>query len=324
MKAVTYNQYGPPGVLKYSEVPKPEPKSDEVRIHIKAATVTAGDCEIRRFDIDPSYWLPLRLYMGLFKPRIKILGQEFTGVIDKVGQNVSRFKPGDKVLGGTEMNLGAYAEYLCLPEKHPIATIPNGVSFEQAATIPTGGLNALYFLRKVKIQPGDTILIHGAGGSIGTYAIQLAKLWKAHVIATELPCKTSFLNELGADQVIDTTKIDFTLSDKPYDIILDVTGRAPLKKCLKLLRTGGSFIQANPGIPFLLRKNWCSMAGNKKIYTGLAAYKSEDMDYLTSLMASGDLSPYIDKKFKLSDMYEAHQYVEEGHKNGHIVIQIPE
>jgi len=215
MKAIVCTKYGPPDVLQLQEVDKPIPKDNEVLIKIIGATVTAGDCEIRSFKFPLWLWLLARLGFGIRGPRQKILGQELAGEIEAVGNEVTRFRKGDQVFASTGWNLGAYAEYICLPEDGMLALKPSNLTFEEAAAIPTGGLAALHYLRKGNIQPGQTVLINGAGGSIGTFAIQLAKYYGAEVTAVDSTGKLDMLRSIGADQVIDYTQEDFTKSGRP-------------------------------------------------------------------------------------------------------------
>ena len=320
MKAIIFEKYGTPDVLQLKELKKPIPKDDEVLIKVHATTVNAGDCEMRRFDLPFLFWLPVRLYMGLFKPRIKILGQELAGKIEAVGKNVKRFKIGDPIFTPSKINAGAYAEYICLPERLPITTKPENVTYEEAATLPTGGLNALYFIRKGNVKSGDKVLINGAGGCIGTYALQLAKFYGAEVTAVDSRAKLNMLRSIGADHVIDFKKEDFTKNGKKYDVIFDVVDKSHFSRSIKSLEKGGKYLLTNPTIFVFLRKLWFSIFSDKKILTGVADYKKEDLVYLTNLMEKGIIKAVIDRRFPLEKMKEAHRYIEGGHKKGNIVI----
>lgn len=322
MKAIVFDKYGSPDVLQLQEVKKPEPADNEVLIKVFAATVTAGDCEMRAFRIEPLIWLPLRLFMGITKPRIRILGQEFSGEVVAVGPKVTFFKKGDHVFAPTDMNLGACAQYKCLPESSPMAIKPAEISFDEAATIPTGGLNALHFLRKAQITSGQKILINGAGGSIGTYAIQLAKLYGAEVTAVDSGKKLKVLQSLGADHVIDYEQADFSELADTFDVIFDIWGKAYPFRGIRALKPGGSYLMGNISFSILIGTLITSVLGRKKVKTGLANYKEEDLLYLRDLMAKGHIRSVIDKKYTLEQTAEAHRYVDSGEKTGHVVIRV--
>ncbi|MFC2081239.1 NAD(P)-dependent alcohol dehydrogenase [Bacteroidota bacterium] len=322
MKAIVWTKYGPPDVFEYDEVDKPAPKDNEVLIKVFAATVTAGDCELRRFDVSILYWLFARIAIGIRKPRIKILGQELAGEIESVGKDVTQFKKGDPVFAATEMRFGAYAEYACLPGTYPIAIKPTNMSYEEAATIPTGGLNALHFLRKGNIQSGQKVLINGAGGSIGTYALQMAKSLGANVTCVDNTDKLDMLRSLGSDHVIDYTQEDFTRNGESYDIIIDVVGKTSFSRTVKSLNQNGHFILGNPRLLGIIRGLWISMTTGKKVISELASYKPEDLIFLKELIEEGKIRSVIDKRYPLEQTAEAHIYVEEGLKKGNVVITI--
>jgi NADPH:quinone reductase-like Zn-dependent oxidoreductase len=265
MKAMVHRKYGPPDSIHLEEVEKPVPGDNEVLIKIHAATVTAGDCELRRFDLPILFWLPIRLYMGLFKPRIKILGQELSGEIEATGKNVTTFKHGDQVFCPTDMRMGAYAEYKCLPATFPMAIKPANISFGEAATIPTGGANALHFLKKAKIQPGEKMLIIGAGGSIGTYAVQLAKNAEAEVTVVDSTEKLDMLRSIGADHVIDYTKDDFSKNGKTYDVIIEIIRTRTFFRTVRSLKKNGRFVVGNPSLSLQIMGLWFSITSKKKI-----------------------------------------------------------
>ncbi len=322
MKAIIWTKYGPPEVLQLKEVEKPVPRDNEVLIKVFAATVTPGDCEIRRFEIHILFWLPLRLYFGIRKPRIPILGMEVAGEIESVGKDVSGFKIGDQVFGGTGFQFGAYAEYVCIRDSGLLTLKPKGISYEEAATIPTGGLNALHYIRKADIQPGQKMLINGAGGCFGTYAVQLAKNLGSEVTAVDSSEKLDLLRALGADHVIDYTQEDFWKNGKYYDIIFDVVGKGSVSLAMKSLTPNGRYILATPWVIPVLQGLWSSITSGKKFIFALAKESPEDLNFFKELIDTGKVKPVIDKHYPLEKMEEAHRYVEEGTKTGHVVIII--
>ncbi len=320
MKAMVCTRYGAPEVLELQQLDKPVPKADEILVKVRASTVTAGDCEMRSFQFPVLLWIPLRLFFGLRKPRRNVLGQEFAGEVEDTGKEQTKFKKGDRVCGSTELKLGAYTDYLCLPSNYAIARMPAGHSFEEAATIPTGGMNALFFLRKAKIQAGQKVLIIGAGGSIGTIAVQLSKNWGARVTAIDSKEKLDMLLSIGADNVIDYRQEDFTKNGETYDVIFDVAGKSPFSKTLNSLNPKGVYLMGNPSITQLFRRLFPTNKGDRKIIAGAADYKAKDLQYLNELMADGRIKPVIDRTFSLNQLREAHHYVESGAKKGNVVI----
>lgn len=320
MKAIVATKYGSTGVLQLKEVEKPTPKKDEVLIKVHATTVTAGDSELRRFKMPLLFWLPLRVYFGVRRPRINIFGQEFSGEIESVGKEVTGFKVGDPVFGSTQLRFGAYAEYVCVPSKYAITIKPDDMSFEEAATLPTGGLNALHFIRKANVQQGEKLLIVGAAGSIGTLAVQIAKSMGAEVTCIDSTEKVDMLRFLGADHVIDYTEEDFTKSGKKYDVIIDVVGKSPYARTVRSLKQNGRYILGNPSLPGMIRGLWTSRTSDKKILFELAGYKKEDLFHLKELHQAGKIKPVIDRHYPLKQMSEAHRYVDQGHKKGNVVI----
>ena len=322
MKAMVYTKYGPPDVLELAEVEKPSPKDNEVLIRIYATTVTAGDCELRRFDMPILFWLPIRIYMGILKPRIKILGQELAGEIESVGKEVNLFGKGDQVFAAADAHFGAYAEYKCLPGTHVMALKPADMTYDEAAGVPVGGLNALHFLRKAKIQRGQNVLIHGSTGSIGTFAVQLAKYFGAEVTGVCSTRNLEFVKSLGADRVIDYTKEDFSKNGETYDVIFDTIGKSSFSRSKRSLKKKGCYLLANPGLSQTVRGLWTSMTSSKKVIMALASYRTEDLVFLKELMEAGKLKPVVDKRYPLEQMAEAHRYVEKGHKRGNVVITL--
>lgn len=322
MKAIIWTRYGSPEVLQLRDVEKPTPRDNEVLIKVHAATVTAGDCEIRTLRLPFLIRLPLRFYIGFRKPtRITILGQELAGEIEAVGKDVARFKKGDPVFAATYFRFGAYAQYACLPETSPILK-PAAMTYEEAATIPTGGVNGLHFLRAANIQPGEKVLINGAGGSIGTYAVQIAKAFGAEVTAVDRAEKLPMLRSIGADQVIDYTREDFTRNGQTYDVIVDVVSKSPFARSLKTLKKQGRYILGNATLSATLRAHWASATSEKKAIVALADYKAEDYAFLKELIEAGKLKAVIDRRYPLEQTAEAHRYVESGQKKGNVVITV--
>lgn len=323
MKAAIYETYGSAEVLKIQEVEKPEPKANEILIRVHGASVIAGDCELRSFNFPVLwFWLPLRLVMGVFKPKNKILGQEFAGIVEEVGAEVTRFKKGDNIFGPTDMKFGAYAAYKCIAEKAPLALKPENMSLVEAATLSTGGLNALFALRKAKIQPGEKVLINGAAGTIGSAAVQIAKYFGAEVTAVDSASKLEMLRSIGADDVIDYTREDFTKSGKTYNIIYDVVGKSSFTKCLRSLNPKGRYVLANPTFLALLSPLLPSFSGKKNLISAFAPYTSEDLNFLKELVEQGHLKATIDKTYPIENIVEAHRYVDSGQKAGNVAISI--
>ncbi|MFX0114499.1 MAG: NAD(P)-dependent alcohol dehydrogenase [Candidatus Hodarchaeota archaeon] len=326
MKAIVWTNYGPPDVLQLQEVDKPTPKDNEVLIRIYAATANAGDCEMRSLKFPLLMRLPMRIYNGLRKPkRIIILGQELAGEIEAVGKDVTLFKKGDQVFAATDFRFGTYAEYKCMPEKPEEAVLvlkPANMSYEEAATIPMGGLNAVHFLRKGNIQSGHKVLINGAGGSIGTIAVQLAKSFGAEVTAVDSAEKLDMLRSIGADHVIDYTQEDFTKSGETYDVIFDVVGKGSYSGCMRSLKQNGRYLLGNPTLSRLIRGRLASMRSSKKVIGGTASYEAESLIFLKGLIEAGKIKAVIDRRYPLEQTAEAHRYVEKGHKKGNVVITV--
>jgi len=323
LKAIVWTKYGPPDGLQLKEVEKPTPKDNEVLVKVYATTVTAGDCEMRRLKFPILLRLTMRIYNGLRKPKkITILGQELAGEIESVGKDVKLFKKGDQVFAATDFGFGAYAEYICLPEEGVVAIKPANMTYEEAAAVPVGGLNALHFLRKGNIQSGQKVLINGAGGSIGTIAVQLAKSFEAEVTGVDSTRKLDMLRSIGADQVIDYTQEDFTKSGETYDVIFDVVGKGSFSGCIRSLKKKGIYLLGNPGLSQMVRGRWTSMTSSKKVIGGTASYKTEDLIFLKELIEAGKIKSVIDRRYPLEQIAEAHRYVETGHKKGNVVITV--
>ncbi|MFC4778688.1 NAD(P)-dependent alcohol dehydrogenase [Paenibacillus sp. GCM10023252] len=302
MRAILCTRYGSPEVLKLQEVPKPKPKDHEILIKIHATTVNSGDCRARAFECPFLYWLPMRIVLGLRKPRKPILGVELAGEVEAVGRHVKRFKEGDPIFAMTGMRFGGYAEYVCLPETALIATKPANATYEQAAAISFGGTTALHFYRKGNIQSGQKVLIYGASGAVGTSAVQLAKYYGAEVTGVCSTANLELVRSLGADKVIDYTTEDYTLSTERYDLIFDAVGKSSRGSARKVLAPNGRFV---------------SVEGQ-----GVAKERTEDLVLLKELVEEGKLAAVIDRSYPLEHMRQAHAYVDEGHKRGSVVILV--
>jgi NADPH:quinone reductase-like Zn-dependent oxidoreductase len=326
MKAVVTTKYGPPEVLQLQEVEKPSPKDNELLIKIYATTVTAGDCEMRSLDLPLGYQLMLRLGFGISRPRNKIPGTELAGEIEAIGKDVKQFQVGDQVFGSAGLGLGANAEYICLPEKPGemeggVAIKPANMTYEEAATVPFGGRDSLHFLRLGNIQSGQKILINGAGGSIGTFAIQLAKHYGAEVTAVDSTAKLDMLRSLGADHVVDYTQEDLTKSGEIYDVIFDVVGKISFSRSEKSIGENGTYLLANP-VSQMVQALWTRMTSNKEVIMQTASGTIADLVFLRELIEAGKLRTVIDRAFPLEEIVEAHRYVEKGGKLGNVVITV--
>jgi NADPH:quinone reductase-like Zn-dependent oxidoreductase len=328
VRAIVWTAYGPPDVLELREVEKPTPKDHEVLIKIHATTVTAGDCEMRSLKFPIYFSLAMRLWRGFLKPRENsILGTELAGEIEAVGKNVGRFKVGDQVFGSAGMRLGANAEYICLPEEPGemeggVAPKPANMTYEEAATVPFGGRDALHFLRLGNLQSGQKILINGAGGSIGTFAVQLAKHFGAEVTAVDSAAKLDMLRAIGADRVIDYTQQDFTELGEVYDVIFDVVGTVWFSRSDRAIKENGTYLLANPMKSQMVRGPWTRMTSSKRVVMETASGTVDDLVFLRELIEAGQLKTVIDRTYPLEQIAEAHRYVETGQKAGNVVITV--
>ncbi|MEJ9303166.1 NAD(P)-dependent alcohol dehydrogenase [Priestia megaterium] len=302
MKAMVCTKYGKPDVLQLEEVEKPIPKENEILIKIHATTVTSGDCRVRSFNSPLLLWLPMRIVLGLRKPRKSILGVELAGEVEDVGKNVTRFKKGDQLFAMTGMKFGGYAEYICLPEKGTIAVKPENVTHEEAASISFGGTTALHFFRKGNIQAGQKVLIYGASGAVGTAAVQLASYYGAEVTGVCSAKNSELVKSLGADYVIDYQNEDFSKKEERYNLIFDAIGKITKNQCKGALALNGRFV---------------SVEGQ-----GIAKVQTKDLLLLKKLMEEGQIKSVIDRCYSLEQVPEAHEYVETGHKIGSVVVTL--
>jgi NADPH:quinone reductase-like Zn-dependent oxidoreductase len=319
LKAAVYRKYGPPDVLHIENVEKPVPKDNQVLVRVHATTVCAGDVRFRK--ADPFF---LRWLNGIRRPKkINILGMEVAGTIERVGESVSGCRIGDEVFGSTGLKFGAYAEYACIAEGPLLALRSANVNLETAAAIPFGGVSALHFLRKANLRAGQTVLIYGASGSVGTFAVQLAKYFGAHVTGVCSTRNLDLVRSLGADDVIDYTKNDFSKNGRVYDVIFDTVGKSGFWRSVRSLKRGGSYVFAASGLlaPTLGRL-WATLTGAGQLIGGIARMKAGDLRFLMDLVETGKMQVVIHRRYPLDRIAEANRYVETGHKRGNVVVTV--
>jgi len=320
MKAIVYKKYGSPNVLEPLDVEKPTPEPNEVLIRVNATTVTTADCMMRRGDTFLS-----RILLGLLKPKKKyqILGTEFSGKIEAVGSKVKKFKPGDEVYAFRGFGTGCYAQYKCMNENGSLAIKPINMSFEKAASVVDGATTALFFLKeKANIQKGQKVLINGASGSIGTFAVQLAKYSGAEVTGVCSTKNIELVKSLGADKVVDYSKEDFTRTGDTYDIIFDTVGKSSFAHCKKVLKSNGKYVATVMTLKIIIQSLLTKPGNKKKVIFAMSLNKTEALNYLRTLIEEGKLKTIIDKQYPFEELREAHAYVENGHKKGNVVITV--
>ena len=318
MKAIVYKKYGSPDVLEFKNVEKPTPKDNEVLIKVCATSVTAADCLMRRGDT-----LISRVFLGFRKPRRRILGTEIAGEIEKTGKNVTRFQEGDQVYGFTGFGLGAYAEYNCMPENGSLVLKPTNMNYNEAVAVVDGASTAMFFLKdKANIQNGQKVLIIGASGSIGTFAIQIAKYFGAEVTGVCSTVNLDLVKSLGADKVIDYRKDDFTKNDEKYDIILDTVGKSSFSQIKLCLNKNGKYLLTAGGLMDRLLMLWTGIFSEKKLITGMSIEKTESLIFIKKLIEEGRIKLVTDRCYKLENIAQAHDYVEKGHKKGNVIINV--
>jgi len=326
MKAAVYNSYGSPDVLHIEDVEKPVPKDNEVLVRVCAATVSPADWRFRK--AEPFF---VRSMNGLWRPKkIHILGMEFAGKVESMGKAVTRFAVGDQVFGSTGFKFGTHAEYVCLPEDRLLAPKPDNMTLEEAAAVLFGGVSALYFLREGKIQAGQKVLVYGASGSVGIFAVQLAKHFGAHVTGVCSTANLELVKSLGADEVVDYTREDFSRAGRVYDMVFDTVGKSGFSRSLKSLKRGGYYVRVGGSgrlssmLGGMIGGKWAAITGAAKVISGVARGVPGDQSFLKELIEAGELRTVIDRRYSLEQIAEAHRYVEAGHKKGNVVIVLEE
>lgn len=325
MKAITYARYGPPEVLTLAEVDKPKIKNDEVLIRVRAAEATKADCELRSFRFAVNwFWLPLRLAMGVARPRNRILGGYFAGEIAELGEDVMRFKTGDKVFGYSGLRFGAYGEYVALPAGYTVTAQPANMRAQDAAAVPLGGLNALHFLRLAKIQPGEKVLINGAGGSIGAHGVQIARASGGVITGVDAARKENFVRRMGADHFIDYQSADFSSNGGLYDVIFDMVPTSSYRACMRALTPNGRYVTGNPRLSVMLRIMLTNRFSQKRASFAFARETIEELETLRDMIEAGQIVSIVDRVLSMKDAAEAHRLVETEQRIGAIVISVGE
>ncbi len=323
MRAITYARYGPPEVLGVEEVDRPSPKPGEVLIRVRAAEATKADCEMRGFNLAVTWlWLPLRIGLGIRRPRRRILGSYFAGEVVELGAGVTGFIVGEAVFGCAQLRLGAYGEYLALPAGFTIVAKPKNMSFEEAAAVPLGGLNALHFMRRARIRPGEMVLINGAGGSIGAHAVQIAKSMGATVTAVDKAVKEPLLRRLGADRFIDYTKESFAERGETYDVVFDMVARSSYRACIRALKPEGRYLKGNPRLSDMIRSVITTRFSDKTASIAFARESREELEALKEMIERGELTSIVDRVYPMEQAAEAHRRVETEQRLGAVVIRI--
>lgn len=322
MTAAVYRRFGPPEVVQIETASKPTPKAGEVLIKVHASTVSAADHRARGRDIPAGLGLMAAFGLGVFRPRNQILGMDVAGVVEAVGADVTAFTPGDRVIAMMGGRFGAHAEYACVPTDGAITRAPSNMTFEHAVTLPFGGTTARESLNQVAIRPGDTVLVNGASGAVGTAVVQLAKNLGAHVTAVTSGPNRELVTSLGADRVIDYTKDDFTAEGKQYDVIVECVGNAPFERVESSIKPGGALLLVIVDLGSLLKARGQSRKSGKRVIPNLGKYSADDLAFIVSLAESGRYRAVIDRSYDLTDIVEAHRYVDAGHKKGNVVLRI--
>ena len=321
MRAAVYRKFGPPEVVSVAEVLQPSPGPRDVLVQVHASTVSAADYRSRGRDVPKGLGLLAAKGLGLFRPRNQVLGMDFAGVVEAVGPEVTKFHPGDKVIGMLGAKFGGHAEYVCMPEKSAITVKPRNMGFEEAVTLVFGGLTALNFLNAADIKPGDSVLINGASGAVGTAAVQLAKQLGAHVTGVCSAANAKLVASLGAERVIDYAHVDFAAEGKTYDVVMDCVGNAPFERVEASLNPGGSLLLVIGDLKAVLLAASRTRKSGKRVVVS-SKYSADDLKHLVYLAESGQYRAIIDRTYNLDDIVEAHRFADTGRKAGNVVLQI--
>lgn len=325
MKAITYIRYGPPEVLHLAEVDIPTPRDDEVLIRVRAAEATKSDCEMRSFNYAVKwFWLPLRFALGIRKPKRHILGSYFSGEIVEIGKGVTSFAVGDQIFGSAQLRLGAYGEFVALPASYTLVPKPTNMSFAEAAAVPLGGLNALHFMRRARLQPGETVLILGAGGSIGAHAVQIAKAMGAEVTAVDTGAKEELVRRLGADHFIDYTNEDFAAAGNKYNVIFDMVAGGSFEASMKSLTDNGRYFAGNPSLGLMVRTFFTDRFSLKTASVAFARETKEELLALKEMIEAGKIRSIVDRVYPMHEAADAHRRVETEKRLGAVVLAIGE
>lgn len=321
MKAVTYQSYGPASVLQLRDVPMPEPTENEIRINVQACEVTKGDCELRSFKFAVQWFaVPLRIALGIRKPRRQILGGYVAGIVDAVGTQVTQFKVGQKVFGSTQLRLGGYGQFVCVPENFSFATMPESVSFAQAAAVLLGGFNAWHFMKLANVKAGQKVLINGAGGSIGVYGLQIAKAFGAHVTVVDAPHKEAMLRNLGADHFINYQTQSFVNNGEHYHVILNMVAQGKFTEFRNALTANGCYLMANPRVSDMLQAFFTNKFSTRRAVFSFAGERKHELEELKTMLDNGDLKAVVDSEMPLAEAVAAHQRVESEQRLGAVVL----
>lgn len=322
MKAAIQTAYGPPEVVVIRDMPKPVPRDNEVLVRIMATSVTSGDSRMRAFRIPAAFWLPGRLVMGITRPRKPVLGAEFAGVVETVGKAVTRFKAGDRVFGLHV--LGCHAEYKAVPEDAAIATMPDSLSFGEAAAIPFGALTAQFFLRKAGIGAGTRVLVNGASGAVGSFAVQLARHYGARVTGVCSAANAELVRSLGAEAVIDYHSTDFSRAGQAFDVILDTVGNVGLGHLMRATPPKGMLLAVDGGGTAFLRAAWTALFSSRKVIATVSQDRQADLEIIRDLVAAGTLRATVDSRYPFAAIIAAHARADSGRKRGAVVVEMVE
>ena len=323
MKAAVYRQFGPPEAVRVEEMAKPLPGSGEVLVKVHAGTVSAADHRARGRDVPRGLGMLAALSLGIFKPRHSVLGMDIAGVVEAVGANVTKFRPGDAVIAMLGASFGGHAEYACVPEGGAITAKPRNMTFEEAVTLVFGGLTALVFFSRATITPGDRVLVNGASGAVGTAAVQLAKQLGAQVTGVSSAVNAHLVASLGADRVLDYSAGDFTTGDERYDVVMDCVGNLPFERAAASIKPGGALLLVVADLRGIVLAPWRSRASGKLVTAGSVKYTAEDLAFLVRLAERGQYQAVRDRTYDLADVVEAHRFVDAGRKRGNVVLRMP-